>query len=145
MIKKNLPSRSIKVYRVSDTLFYLIITFLINLFLKLNLFIVSGVNLIILLVYLTAITWYERQRYLNTFYYLHNNYIVIVKGVIFREKTIVFYSCVQGFQYSQGIIQRLFKLYTVRFYTSGKNITVKNIDKLSLITIKKDLSDKVEI
>ena len=143
--KKRLPIQSLKLKIALDTIILFLLLAVINVFMSLNATFTIILNVILYLTYFILIFWYERKRYDNIYYYITKDYLVIEKGIIFKVKLITSLNYVKGFKYSQGLIQKFLDLYTISFYTEGKNIFLVNVGKSDVLLIKENLGDKIEI
>ena len=98
--------------------------------------------LITFISYLLAVFVYEKYRYVYTSYYTYNSYIKIKKGVIFKKYICIFKNSVQCTELKQGLLQKIYGVYTIKFYMTGKKyfLTDLNIsDSNFLVSIcKKD-------
>ena len=72
--------------------------------------------------------FYPYARYNNTKYYVSANILRIDKGVIFKNKIILKTSSIQYIDSIQTPIQKIFKTYTLIFYTAGSKISLGQLD-----------------
>lgn len=130
---------SSKVNRYIITINLLVATFLNVVFLVISIFFERFIEInykitinfigisFIIFIYLTA--FLRSNSLINNYkYYVTNDKIEVIKGVLIVSRKIMFINRIFKIEIKRGLIDRIFKIACIKFYSNGGNIKICYID-----------------
>lgn len=139
MHKYPISSKSVIVWRVQYTIFFIFLTVLINILGRFNTSIYNLSSILNLIFYFIIIVIFIPLYYTHNSYIINKNYFRINKGVILKKTISININEVQYIKLTQTLIQRISKTCVLNLYTSGHKVSLRLLDLRVGINLKNNL------
>ena len=98
---------------------------------------------LLVFIFVIIYNWYIPKKYESYSYIITSNDITLFSGILFSRKYFIKTNSIQYIITFQSIIQKIFKLKTIVFYTPGSKVYIRCIDYPALNHIFKLLQIKM--
>lgn len=135
---KYMNEKGLKVMRISASIWALVITVVLLIFIGLNMFklhwvgnvsVIIGALVLIIFFLLMFLLIMPLYRYKNFRYFIDEDEVHVRRGVIFIDTNIIPYFRIQNIDINEGFIMRKYQLATLTLSTAGGNSEIELIDR----------------
>lgn len=141
---------SLKVLLIWEQNFFIAITLALIIILAINF---TSLNkwffnlFVVWLVFVAAYGTYIYLKYLNYYYLLTDEQIILMKGIVKKERTVIPYKRIQDTMEVRGLIHQLLNLVDVKIATAGTKdyeMTIEGLEEEQLKELKQVIKEHSE-